>query len=192
MKKVSTHGKICGTANYLRHEPRLKARLLDILHDLEQLHRDKTIREALNISSDMIKAISGVAEQIVPLVRDALYTKINSDGNFRNEFGTWKILESSTLKILASSSRRVESVDPIMVLAKFTYYKFIGKILLYKTLSENLSGKVPPMKLDPHAAVKPQLETFFSEAQQIDYQAVFERDFTDALDFNQNIDRLGY
>lgn len=187
---INVRNDLADRQNYLLHEPRLRARLLDILHDLEQYHREGTIREALNISTNIVGAITDVAAQLVPLLRNALYAKINADENFKNEFGTWKILESSTLKILSSSSRRVERVDPIMVLAKFTYYKLIGKILFYKTLAENLSGKVPPMVLNPEESIKPQLEAFFDEAQEIDYQAVFESDFTDALDFDENIDRL--
>jgi N-6 DNA Methylase len=176
--------------NYLRNEPRLKERLLEILHDLEQYHRDGAIHEALNISSRIVEAITDVAGYLVPLLREALHIKINSDVGFKNSYRNWKILENSTLKILASSSRRVERVDPIMVLAKFTYYKLIGKILLYKSLSENLSGLVPTLIIDPVSPPKAQLENFFTVAKQIDYQAVFERDFTDALDFDQHIDQL--
>lgn len=176
--------------NYLRHEARLRARLLDILHDLEQLHREGTIREALNISSNIVEAITNVADQLIPLFSNTLTTKINTDDNFREEFGLWKILESSTLKILGTSSRRQERVDPILVLAKFTYYKLIGKILFYKTLAENLSGRVSPINLVDDLPIQTQLNTYFREAQEIDYQAVFAFDFTDALDFDINIERL--
>ena len=44
------------------------------------------------------------------------------------------------LKILASSSRRPENVIEEEVLAKFTFYNLIGKIIFYLTLSENLSA----------------------------------------------------
>ncbi|MDR3669179.1 MAG: N-6 DNA methylase [Ignavibacteriaceae bacterium] len=189
---ISSRNDLADRQNYNQHEPKLRARLAEILHDLEQLYRVGKIREALNISSNIVGAIANVAEQIIPLLRNALFDKINDDETFQNQFGVWKILESSTLKILSSSSHRVERIDPIMVLAKFTYYKLIGKILFYKTLSENLSDRVTPLNLIQNTPVKQQLEAFFQQAKQIDYQAVFDRDFTDELDFDANIDRLLY
>lgn len=96
----------------------------------------------------------------------------------------------STLKILASSSRRIVRVEPELVLAKFVYYKLIGKILFYLTLSENLSGKVGKLTFTTEKDTKKQLNNFFNQAKKIDYQAVFDNDFTDKIPFNENIDKL--
>jgi hypothetical protein len=189
-KGINSRSDLSNRQNYLIHEPELRARLLEILHDLEQLYKQRIIREALNISSNIVEAITKVAEYLIPLFRESLNAKIRTNKAFRKAFGAWKILESSTLKILASSSRRREIVDPVQVLAKFTYYKFIGKILFYLTLSENLSGKIPSLYLDDKKSIKLQLDSFFQKAKQIDYQAVFEKDFTDAMDFTPEIEKI--
>jgi hypothetical protein len=66
----------------------------------------------------------------------------------------------------------------------------IGKVLFYLTLSENLSGKVSKLELKNSKQVQKQLNEFFNQAKKIDYQAVFESDFTDKIPFNETIDEL--
>lgn len=188
--EISSRNDLANWDNYQRHEPKLKATLNSILNDLRQLHQDGTIKEALNISTNVVSAISDVSTHLIPLLTDAVRSKAGDDADFRRDFNRWKILESSTLKILGSTSRRVVQVDPMQVLGKFTYYKLIGKILFYLTLSENLSARIPRLKLDAAQAVKQQLEAYFEAVKAIDYQAVFEDDFTDVLDFSAQIDQL--
>ncbi|MCZ8022154.1 MAG: N-6 DNA methylase [Chryseotalea sp.] len=175
--------------NYVAHQPRLRARLLDILHDLDQYRSEGTIRPALNIRNDIVGAITDSGAQLIPLFAATLNHEINNSETFRSSFGRWKILESSTLKILAHSSRRRVIVNAIEVLARFLYYKIIGKIVFYKTLAENLSGRIPALAFDNAQPLKPQLDALFAEAQRIDYQAVFDPDFTDDINFSEDIDR---
>ncbi len=189
---INTRNDLANRENYLQNEPRLKLRLGEILHDLEQFYRGGIIREAINISSNIVGAIVDTANHIIPLLRDILSVKINIDMNFQARYNDWKILERSTLDSLSNSSRRVERIDPQTVLAKLTYYKLVSKIIFYKTLSENIPGRISELTLIPDNPIKPQLERFFNQAQQIDYQAVFDRDFTDELEFNGTMDQLLY
>lgn len=175
---------------YLRFEDKLKQRLKQILHDLEQLYQNEEIKEAVNISLDIILAILQVSEKVLPQLENQIVEFKANSKNFRTEFAKWKILESSTLKILENSSRRVETVIPELVLAKFTFYKLIGKILFYLTLSENLSGKLDKVNIEASNNLKQQFENYFNKAKEIDYQAVFNKDFTDEIPYNETIEKL--
>lgn len=189
-KGIETRNDLADPNNYRKYEPKLKQRLFEILHDLQQLLQDGELKEAINISDETISAIREAAKFLIPLLKEQINELKGDSSDFRKAFNLWKINESSTLKILASSSRRVEVVEPEEVLAKFTYYKFIGKIIFYLTLAENLSGKVAKLELTEPKDTKKQLNFFFSQAQKIDYQAVFEIDFTDDIEFNASVDKL--
>ena len=187
-KGINTRDDLANKQKYLKFEDKLKKRLNQILHDLEQLYLNEEIKEAVNISNDIIKAIHQAANYILPQFENLINYLKSTDKHFRKEFAEWKILENSTLTILKNSSRRVENIIPELVLAKFTFYKLIGKILFYLTLSENLSGKIPKIELSKNSDLKKQLEKYFNKAKKIDYQAVFNKDFTDTLPFNDIIE----
>lgn len=187
---ITNRNDLADRSNYQKHEPKLQKRLSDILHDLEQLYKDGELKKAINISSNIVDAVLQTAKHFIPQLKNEINELKADDRVFRTDFNQWKIIESATLKILSSSSRRVENVEPERVLAKFTYYKLIGKILFYLTLSENLSGKVPKLELKDKKGVQKQLNDFFNQAKSIDYQAIFESDFTDRIQFNEIINEL--
>jgi len=189
-KDIVNRNDLADRNNYKKHEAKLQKRLNEILHDLGQLYQAGKLKKAINISSNIVEAILQTSQHFVPLFQNEINELKGDDSKFRKEFNQWKIVESATLKILSTSSRRVEKVEPEEVLAKFTYYKFIGKILFYLTLSENLSGKVSKLELKNNKKVQKQLNDFFDQAKKIDYQAVFESDFTDKIPFNETINEL--
>ncbi|HCN38202.1 MAG TPA: SAM-dependent DNA methyltransferase [Bacteroidetes bacterium] len=176
--------------NYHKHEAKLKNRLNEILHDLEQLYSIGELRNAINISSNIIDAITQTAIHFIPQLKFEINKLKSEDRQFRMKFNEWKIIESATLKILSTSSRRVENVEAEEILAKFTYYKLIGKILFYLTLAENLSGRIPMIELQKNNLIKKQFNDLFKKVREIDYQAVFENDFTDKIPFNKTINEL--
>lgn len=189
-KDITKRNDLADRNNYNKHEAKLQKRLNEILHDLGQLYENGELKNAINISSNIVEAVSQTAMHFVPQLKNEINELKGDDKAFRTEFNQWKIIESATLKILSTSSRRVEKVEPEEVLAKFTYYKLIGKVLFYLTLSENLSGKVSKLELKNCKQVQKQLNEFFNQAKKIDYQAVFESDFTDKIPFNETIDEL--
>lgn len=191
-KEITCRSDLADRNNYQKHQSKLQRRLNDILHDLEQLYSAGKIKKAINISSNIVEAVSQTAKHLIPLLKNEIIELKNTDKIFRVDFNNWKIVESATLKILSSSSRRVENIEPEEVLAKFTYYKLIGKILFYLTLSENMSGKVSKLEFKTEKDIQKQLNIFFNLAKKIDYQAVFESDFTDKIQFNETIDELLY
>lgn len=189
-KDITSRNDLADRNNYNKHEAKLQNRLNEILHDLGQLYKSGQLKKAINISSNIVDAVLQTAQHFIPQLKNEINELKGDDRTFRTEFNQWKIIESATLKILSTSSRRVEKVEPEEVLAKFTYYKLIGKVLFYLTLSENLSGKVSKLELKNSKQVQKQLNNFFNQAKKIDYQAVFESDFTDKIPFNETIDEL--
>ena len=163
-KGITSRNDLADRNNYNKHEAKLQKRLNEILHDLEQLHKSGELKEAINISSNIIEAVGQTATHFVPQFKNEINELKGDDKIFRSEFNQWKIVESATLKILSSSSRRVENIEPEEILAKFTYYKLIGKILFYLTLSENLSGKVSKLELKSAKDTQKQLKDFFNQA----------------------------
>lgn len=189
-KDITSRNDLADRTNYNKHEAKLQNRLNEILHDLGQLYKSGQLKKAINISSNIVEAVTQTALHFIPQLKNEINELKGDDNTFRIEFNQWKIIESSTLKILSTSSRRVEKIEPEEVLAKFNYYKLIGKVLFYLTLSENLSGKVSKLELKNNKQVQKQLNDFFNQAKKIDYQAVFESDFTDKIPFNETIDEL--
>lgn len=189
-KEITDRNDLADRNNYNKHETKLQGRLNEILHDLEQLYKDGELKNAINISSNIVEAVTQTARHLIPQLKNEVNELKGDDKDFRKEFNEWKIIESATLKILSSSSRRVENIEPEEVLAKFTYYKLIGKILFYLTLSENLSGKVAKLEFKDNKEIQKQLNDFFNQAKKIDYQAVFENDFTDKIPFNETTNEL--
>jgi len=186
-KSINSREDLSDPNNYRKHEPALRKRLTEILHDLEQLYESGELKQAINISGNFVDAVRSAAEIILPQFKDEIIKLKGTNAPFRKEFNQWKIYESSTLKILASSSRRPENVIEEEVLAKFTFYNLIGKIIFYLTLSENLSGSLQKLDLKNSKNVKQALQNYFDAASRIDYQAVYQPYFTDKVDFNKTV-----
>ncbi|HVA99502.1 MAG TPA: N-6 DNA methylase [Bacteroidia bacterium] len=186
-KDIKNRNDLADRNNYNRHEAKLQKRLNEILHDLEQLYKSGELKQAINISGNFVDAVRAASEIILPQFKGEIIKLKGANAHFRKEFNQWKIYESSTLKILASSSRRPENLIEEEVLAKFTFYNLIGKIIFYLTLSENLSGSLQKLDLKNSKNVKQVLQNYFDAASRIDYQAVYQPYFTDKVDFNKTV-----
>ncbi len=183
-RNITNRDDLSDPIKFAQNEQSLKNRTNEILHDLEQLLKRGELKPAINISGNIIEAIKTASLAIIPQFQDAIIKKKGLDADFRKQFNQWKIYESSTLKILASSSRRAETVIPEQILAKFTFYNLIGKTLFYLTLCENLSGELDSISIHEKANLKSELESYFAKASAIDYQAIFKPYFTDELEYS--------
>lgn len=186
-RDITNRNDLADRNNYNKHEAKLQKRLNEILHDLENLYKSGELKQAINISGNFVDAVRAASEIILPQFKDEIIKLKGTNAPFRKEFNQWKIYESSTLKILASSSRRPENLIEEEVLAKFTFYNLIGKIIFYLTLSENLSGSLQKLDLKSSKNVKQALQNYFDAASRIDYQAVYQPYFTDKVDFNKTV-----
>lgn len=183
-KYISVREDLSDPNNYAKYEPLLKERAYLILHDLEQLYINKKLKPALDISGNIIEAVQNTANIIIPQFQKSIEEEKNKNASFRSEFNNWKIYESSTLRILSSSSRRSEHVIPEHVLATFTFYNLIGKVLFYLTLCENLSGELTKLSINKSQNLKRTLNKYFENAKKIDYQAIFQPYFTDCIEYS--------
>jgi len=186
---ISTRDDLADPVKFAQNESLLRKRANDLLHDLEQLYLNGELKPAINITGNIIDAVQRAASIIVPQFQNAIISLKGSNANFRNEFNKWKIYESSTLKILAASSRRAETVVEEQVLAKFTFYNLIGKTLFYLTLCENLSGELESINIQETANIKINLFSYFEKAKAIDYQAIFKPYFTDDIEYSNVINQ---
>lgn len=186
-KDIVNRNDLADRNNYNKHEAKLQKRLNEILHDLEQLYKSGELKQAINISGNFVDAVRAASVIILPQFTEEIIKLKGANAPFRKEFNQWKIYESSTLKILASSSRRAESLIEEEILAKFAFYNLIGKIIFYLTLSENLSGSLQKLELKTSNNVKQALQNYFDAASRIDYQAVYQPYFTDKVGFNKTV-----
>ena len=189
---INSREDLADPVKFAQHEQFLKERTEEILHDLDSLYRNGSLKPALDISKNIIAAVRQASAIIIPQFQEAIIKEKGSNRSFRNEFNKWKIYESSTLKILESSSRKKENVIPEVVLAKFTFYNLIGKTIFYLTLCENLSGELSPVILDANKSAKDLLNSYFDEAKKIDYQAIFRPYFTDSIEYSDLTDKAIY
>lgn len=189
-KNITKRSDVDNRLSYLKHETELKETLDTILADLASLYNQGIIKEAINISSDIVEGIKNSADYLIPLFQDTIKSQVNSDLGFQSDYNRWKILEKATLDILKSSSRRRENVVISQVLAKFLFYKVIGKILFYQTLSKNLPQHIQPLDIKDELPIKEQLNAFYETVREIDFQAVFGTDFTDSLPYNNAIENI--
>ena len=189
---INSREDLADPVKFAQHESLLKERTSEILHDLGSLYRNGSLKPALDISKNIVAAVRQASAIIIPQFQEAIISEKGSNRLFRNEFNKWKIYESSTLKILESSSRKKENVIPEQVLAKFTFYNLIGKIIFYLTLCENLSGELDPITLYDNKSAKDLLNSYFEEAKKIDYQAIFRPYFTDSIDYSDLTNKAIY
>ena len=189
---INSREDLADPVKFAQHEPLLKARAEEILHDLDSLYRNGALKPALDISKNIISAVREASAIIIPQFQEAIIQEKGSNRAFRDEFNKWKIYESSTLKILESSSRKREHIIPEQVLAKFTFYNLIGKTIFYLALCENLSGELEPIVLDDNKSAKDLLNGYFDEAKKIDYQAIFRPYFTDSIKYSNLADKAIY
>lgn len=182
-RAIATRDDLSDPIKFLQNEPLLRQRASEILHDLGQLYLNDVLKPAINITDNIVKAVRDTSNIIIPQFQNAIIERKGRDVNFRREFNQWKIYESSTLKILGSSSRRAEIVVPEQVLAKFTFYNLIGKTLFYMTLCENLIGELERINIQEIPNIKSALFAYFNNAKEIDYQAIFKPYYTDDIDY---------
>lgn len=184
-RSITTRDDLADPVHFVQNEPFLKKRAAELLHDLEQLYLKGELSPAIDITSNIIDAVRIAANRIIPQFQAAIIDRKGKDAAFCQEFNQWKIYEGSTLKILASSSRRSEIVIEEQILAKFTFYNLIGKTLFYLTLCENLSGELDYITIRDTTNLKATLNAYFDKAKAIDYQAIFKPYFTDHIDYSE-------
>lgn len=190
LPSISTREDLADPQKYQTNEELLKQRLFEILRDLEALMLSGKLKTAVNISEQFLSAITEASEMLIPRFEEAIRDKSGTDVEFRKQFNRWKILENQNIRILTSSSSKVENITEEQILSKFIFYNLISKLLFYCTLSTNLSGKLKQIKIKNPDSFKSQLSKYFDEASKIDFAAVFKPDFTDGLEYDEVVSKV--
>ncbi len=152
----------------------LKNLAKDILYDLVTLHRQGHLHLIEVDTTFFVHILAEAVKTLAPYVYDALREKTGKNKNFREGLFAWArkqgIKNYGDERFFNSTSRQI-------------VYRTLGKVLFYQTL-RRFNSHLPELNLrevNP-AQGTAKLKEFFELARDIDYQAVFEEDFTDKVD----------
>ncbi|MBI4711936.1 MAG: SAM-dependent DNA methyltransferase [Planctomycetes bacterium] len=150
----------------------LKNLAKNILDDLAKLHQDGHLYEKDTDTTFFIKLLSDAVSQLSPLLSDALRSKA-SERQFQKGLEEWAFKQG------ISNFGAEEFYDSV---SRQLVYRTLGKIILYQAL-RRFKQELPKLDLNmvTPGKVTGKLNEFFEAARQIDYQAVFEKGYTDEV-----------
>ncbi|MCR4293798.1 MAG: N-6 DNA methylase [Candidatus Kuenenia sp.] len=151
----------------------LKGRAREILHDLSVLHRDGHLHLVDVDSTFFVHILTEAVKSLIPHIHQSLVTKMGKDKRFKEGLFDWAVKQA-----IANYD------DPAFyeTVSRQVVYRLIGKVLFYLTL-RRFRSDLPAMHLTDinPSQINERLKEYFEIARQIDYQAVFEYDFTDSI-----------
>lgn len=190
IKEIKDGSRESFTNDYNSIEPKLKELAKQILFDLAKFRENGEIQDAISISEELIKGIQDAGRLLTPQLVESIKAKINNDTEFDNSFRKWKIAENTTIGQLEKNSIINDPVNEFQLLAQFTFYKLVGKLLFYSQLASKLPQKLQKISITENQSPREQIESFFEQAKKIDYQAVFNPDFTDGIEWTEHSERI--
>ncbi|MBI3753161.1 MAG: N-6 DNA methylase, partial [Deltaproteobacteria bacterium] len=151
----------------------LKARAGEILYDLSILLRDGHLHLVDVDSTFFVHILTEAVKTLIPHIHQALIAKMGKDKKFKEALFDWAVKQA-----IANYD------DPAFyeTVSRQAVYRLFGKVLFYLTL-RRFRSDLPAMLLKETAPnlINEKLKEYFELARQIDYQAVFEEDFTDNI-----------
>jgi len=154
----------------------LKAKAKEILNDLSILQREGHLHLIDVDSVFFVHRLSESVKALWPHFHKSLLSEIGKNSKFKNGLFDWAVKQG--ISTYEAGEIFFETVSRQIV------YRLIGKILFYLTLRR---FRDDIKKLDLHGVkatdISKKLKDYFEIARQIDYQAVFEEDFTDSVPF---------
>lgn len=124
-------------------------------------------REWLHFDDAFLMRLRSLHDSLVPYVRENLLKNLEKNKNFEKEFEEWVESQGFPYKKISDKERVWDIVSNQSV------YLLINKILFYKLL-ETVYPKLPKLRIKQSLNIAKYLESFFEEAREIDYEAVFE------------------
>jgi len=154
---------------------RLKEICARILLDLGRLYEDASINLMHADTSVFVAVLARTADQLYPPMLNSLNAQC-ADRKFDRQLDAWA----------KKQGVNKYDADYRKTLVRQVVYKVLSKILFYQTL-RRYRLILPPMDLSgtPARQLGEKLAHFFQKARDIDYQAVFEPDITDQLQFDR-------
>lgn len=154
----------------------LKARAKEILNDLSILYREGHLHLIDVDSVFFVHRLSEAVKTLRPYMHKSLITEIGKSSKFKEGLFIWAVKQG-----IATYEAGETFFDMV---SRQIVYRLLGKILFYLTL-RRFRSDIPKLDLhgiDPKKAGE-ELKKYFEIARRIDYQAVFEEDFTDTVPF---------
>lgn len=182
---INSREDLANPSKYNTHELNLRKRAIEILNDLWDYYTNQRLRAAINVSGEISESIMAASDIVIAEFSKSIKTKCARNAAFNHSFHEWEIKESATIQILKSNSRGASNIDTHQVLARFMFYNLIGRTLFYMVLSESVPTLLVPIDTTGASDAKVLLNRHFNDAKTIDYQALFQPDFTDSLPFSQ-------
>ncbi|WP_420264697.1 HsdM family class I SAM-dependent methyltransferase [Candidatus Magnetominusculus dajiuhuensis] len=157
----------------------LKSRIKDILNDLSTIHREGHLYLIDVDSTFFVHELSEAVKAIRPHVIESLRAEVGKNSAFNKALLAWTAKQG--IAVNEAGQAFYESVSGQIV------YRLLGKILFYLTL-RRFRSDIPKLVITGTNPldVDKELKKYFEIARQIDYQAVFEEEFSDKVPFPQN------
>jgi type I restriction-modification system DNA methylase subunit len=154
----------------------LKAKTREILNDLSTLYREGHLHLIDVDSIFFVHKLSSAVETLMPYFQASLIGETGKSHDFKNGLFKWALKQC--IAVNEEGSGFYEKASRQIV------YRLLGKILFYLTL-RRFRADLPKLDLDGinHEGISETLKLCFEHARQIDYEAVFEEDFTDGVPF---------
>ncbi len=151
-----------------------------LLRDLDRLYKDENVNLPIADTTVFVGLISNASNQIEGAILSDI-NKARANKSFDKRLRAW------------AAKQGVSKYDQeyYQTLAQQVSYKIIGKIMFYMTLCR-YRLELPRMELTPKsykAAIK-KMRALFQQALEVDYQAIFEPDITDEIEFSADTAKI--
>ncbi len=151
----------------------LKVRAKELLDDLATLYNEGHLYPMEPDATFFVGRLNKAVEALSPHVRQALLAKVGGNTKFKDGLFDWAVKQGMA---------RFDDISFYKNVSQQIAYRLIARILFYETLRRYRSD-LPQMDISglSPAVANQKLKEFFEEARQIDWQAVFEKDFPDSV-----------
>lgn len=157
----------------------LKSRAKEILDDLAVLHKEGHLNLVDVDSTFFVHKLHEAVNALGPYVHQALRARIARSPKFKDGLYDWAVKQGIA---------RFDEGDIFFeTVSRQILYRLLGKVVFYLTL-RRFRKDIPKLDLQGIDTIKisEKLQGYFEAARRIDYQAVFERDFTDDVSISRD------
>jgi len=154
----------------------LKARAREIIEDLDT-HIATGVFRARTLDAVLFAGVlQDTVEHLNPEFKKALITKYSTDKTFQKAIQKWARRQGI---------QKYDDDNFFTSISKQIVYRIIGQVLFYFALKRH-NGNLPNLELNDFEIEKAKdvLQAAFKEVRKIDYQAIYEKDLIDEIDWN--------
>ncbi|MCD6594741.1 N-6 DNA methylase [bacterium] len=154
----------------------LRARAREIIEDLD-IHITTGVFRAIPLDENLFAGVlHETVEHLNPEMQKALISKYKTDRNFQKELQKWARIQGI---------RKYDNEEFFTSISKQIVYRIIGQVLFFFALKRH-NRTLPDLELSDFDIKKAQdvLQNAFEKVRKIDYQAIYEKNLIDEIDWN--------